>query len=139
MISDKNRNYFSLIGQKILMVIRKISGIFRQRSVKKRPNNESIRWSATDLAQVDREKKKTSFQMRTVKGLKSHTRFHIFFSWSWGAWLVQCIFGDLISRDGTGASESQIVRTPLRVFYDCMGKPDWIVFSLKSPIDFTVF
>ena len=41
---------------------------------------------------------------------------------------------------GTGATKykSQIVRTPLRVFYDCMGKPDWIVFSLKSPIDFTV-
>ena len=38
-------------------------------------------------------------------------------------------------RDGTGESESQIVRTPLRGFYDCMGKPDWIVFSLKSPID----
>ena len=38
-------------------------------------------------------------------------------------------------RDGTGSSESQIVRTPLRVFCDCVGKPDWIVFSLKSPID----
>ena len=42
-------------------------------------------------------------------------------------------------RDRTGATEFQIVRTPLRVFYDCVGKPDWIVFSLKSPIDFTVF
>ena len=36
---------------------------------------------------------------------------------------------------GTGATKSQIVRTPLRVFCDCVGKPDWIVFSLKSPID----
>ena len=44
-----------------------------------------------------------------------------------------------VFRDGTGESESQIVRTPLRGFYDCMGKPDRIVFSLKSPIDFTVF
>ena len=42
---------------------------------------------------------------------------------------------DLKTRDGTGATKSQIVRTPLRVFYDCVGKPDWIVFSLKSPID----
>ena len=42
-------------------------------------------------------------------------------------------------RDGTGESESQIVRTPLRGFCDCMGKPDRIVFSLKSPIDLTVF
>ena len=30
---------------------------------------------------------------------------------------------------GTGATKSQIVRTPFRVFYDCVGKPDWIVFS----------
>ena len=40
----------------------------------------------------------------------------------------------VVIRDGTGATKSQIVRTPLGVFYDCVGKPDWIVFSLKSPI-----
>ena len=50
-------------------------------------------------------------------------------------WLLCLVY----YRDGTGESESQIVRTPLRGFYDCMGKPDRIVFSLKSPIDFTVF
>ena len=37
------------------------------------------------------------------------------------------------------STKSQIVRTPLRVKHDCVGKPDWIFFSLKSPIDFTVF
>ena len=36
-------------------------------------------------------------------------------------------------------TKSQIVHTPLRVFYDSVGKPDRIVLSLKSPIDFTVF
>ena len=30
---------------------------------------------------------------------------------------------------GTGPTKSQIVRTPLRVFYDCVRNPDWIVFS----------
>ena len=39
---------------------------------------------------------------------------------------------------GTGATKSQIVRTPLRVFCDCVGKPDRIFFALKLPIDFTV-
>ena len=30
---------------------------------------------------------------------------------------------------GTVATKSQIVRTPLQVFYDCVGKPDWIFLS----------
>ena len=33
----------------------------------------------------------------------------------------------VMNRDGTGATKSQIVRTPLRVFYDCVGKPEYIV------------
>ena len=45
----------------------------------------------------------------------------------------------LSARDGTGGGKSQIVRTPLRVKHDSVGKPEWIFFSLKSPIDFTVF
>ena len=43
------------------------------------------------------------------------------------------------NRDGLGGGKSQIVRTPLRVKHDSVGKPEWIFFSLKSPIDFTVF
>ena len=42
-------------------------------------------------------------------------------------------------RDGTTGGKSQIVRTPLRVKHVSAGKPDWIFFYLKSPIDFTVF
>ena len=44
-----------------------------------------------------------------------------------------------ITRDGTAGGKSQIVRTPLRVKHVSAGKPDWIFFYLKSPIDFTVF
>ena len=35
------------------------------------------------------------------------------------------------SRDGTGGGggKSQIVRTPLRVKHDSVGKPDWIFFA----------
>ena len=43
------------------------------------------------------------------------------------------------SRDGLASSKSQIVCAPLRGKHDSAGKPDWIFFSLKSPIDFTVF
>ena len=45
-------------------------------------------------------------------------------------WIFYNALG-LTLRDsvGTGATKSQIVRTPLQVFYDCVGKPDWIVFS----------
>ena len=50
-----------------------------------------------------------------------------------------CIRQNCITRDGLGGGKSQIVRTPLRVKHDSVGKPEWIFFSLKSPIDFTVF
>ena len=33
-----------------------------------------------------------------------------------------------------GGDKSQIVHAPLREFWVSVGKPDWIVFSLKSPI-----
>ena len=32
-------------------------------------------------------------------------------------------------RDGTAGGKSQIVRTPLRVKHDSVGKPDWIFFA----------
>ena len=42
-------------------------------------------------------------------------------------------------RDGTAEGKLQIVRTPLRVKHVSAGRPDWIFFYLKSPINFTVF
>ena len=41
----------------------------------------------------------------------------------------------IMIRDGTASTKSQIVRTPLRVICDSVGKPDGIFFTLKSPID----
>ena len=33
------------------------------------------------------------------------------------------------TRDGSGGGKSQIVRTPLRVKHNSVGKPDWIFFA----------
>ena len=35
----------------------------------------------------------------------------------------------LHNRDGTASTKTQIVRTPLRVKHDSVGKPDWIFFA----------
>ena len=40
----------------------------------------------------------------------------------------------ITNRVVLGGGKSQIVRAPLREFWVSVGKPDWIVFSLKSPI-----